>query len=120
MIERYGQARGLRFKIAPKLQAEIWYCPKDVKIPPHIHRYLDSFIIYLFGRMRVTVEDKTREVCGPIRRRESTGRLTWAVRYIPAGVRHCAEVVGNFAIFINLERCHAGAVSASKDFLLVE
>ena len=120
MIERYGKARGLRFPIWPRIQAEIWYCPRGVVVPPHIHQNLDSFIIYLLGRMRVTVEQTTREVFGPVRRRESTGKLTWAVRYIPAGVRHCAEVIGSFAVFVNVERCHAGAVSASKDFVLVE
>ena len=120
MIERFGQARGLRFKIWPRIQAEIWYCPRGVRVPMHIHRSIDSFIVYLLGRMRVTVENKTRDVCGPVRRRESTGKLTWAVRYIPAGVRHCAEVIGSFAVFVNVERCHAGAVSASKDFVLVD
>ena len=120
MIERYGQARGLRFPVWPAIQVELWYCPRGVKVPPHIHKTLDSFIVYLLGRMRVTVGDKTREVCGPVRRRESTKKLTWAVRYIPAGVRHCAEVIGSFALFINIERCHGPRVSASKDFVLVD
>lgn len=120
MIERFGKARGLRFPVWPGLQVELWYCPRETKVPAHVHRHLDSFIVYLLGRMRVTVEQTTREVCGPFRRRHSTGRLTWAVRYIPAGVRHCAEVIGSFAVFINIERCHGERVSASKDFVLVE
>lgn len=120
MIEHFGKARGLRFPIWPGYQLEIWYCPRGTKVPQHIHQTLDSFIVYLLGRMRVTVEDKTRTVCGPFRRRESTGKLTWAVRYIPAGVRHCAEVIGSFAVFINIERCHGERVSAAKDFVLVE
>lgn len=120
MIEHYGKARGLRFPIWPRTQIELWYCPRGIRVPMHKHETLDSFIVYLIGRMRVTVENKTREVCGPFRRRESTGKLTWAVRYIPAGVRHCAEVIGSFAVFINIERCHCGHVSASKDFVLVE
>lgn len=120
MIEHFGKARGLRFPVWPGIQAEIFYCPRGVKVPMHFHETIDSFIVYLLGRMRVTVEAKTREVCGPFRRRESTGKLTWAVRYIPAGVRHCAEVIGSFAVFVNIERCHGKRVSASKDFVIVE
>lgn len=119
MLERFGKARGIRFPIWPRYQAEIWFCPAGVRIPMHIHKTLDSFIIYLVGRMRVTVEDQTRDVCGPVRRRQSTGRLIWAVRYIPAGVKHCAEVLGRFAIFLNVERCHGKRQSAARDFVPV-
>lgn len=119
-IERFGNARGLRFPVWPGIQAELWYCPRGVKVPMHVHQTLDSFIVYLLGRMRVTVEDKTRDVCGPFRRRQSTGKLTLAVRYIPAGVRHCAEVLGSFAVFINIERCHGKRMSASRDFVPVQ
>lgn len=101
-------------------QVEVWFVPRGTRIPAHVHKTIDSFIVYLVGRMRVTVEHTTREVCGPVRRRESTGRLTWAVRYIPAGVRHCAEVVGAFAVFLNFERCHADQVSAARDFVPVQ
>jgi oxalate decarboxylase/phosphoglucose isomerase-like protein (cupin superfamily) len=121
MIERFGKAMGLRIPLGKNRQVELWYCPKGTRVPPHIHEHIDSFIVYLFGRMRVTVEHTTREVCGPVRRRESTGRLVWATRYIPKGVRHCAEVVGKRAIFLNFERCHLGRnVSAAKDFVAVE
>ncbi len=119
-VERFGKARGLRIPFWKGRQVELWFCPRGTKIPPHIHRHIDSFIVYLIGRMRVTVESTTREVCGPVRRRESTGRLTWAVRYIPAGVRHCAEVVGGCAVFLNFERCHARHFqSAARDFVPV-
>jgi hypothetical protein len=95
MIERFGKAMGLRIPLGKNRQVELWYCPKGTKVPPHIHEHIDSFIVYLFGRMRVTVEHTTREVCGPVRRRESTGRLVWATRYIPKGSsplrRSCGE-----------------------------
>ncbi len=120
MIERYGNARGLRIPFWKNWQVEIWFCPKGAVIPPHIHETIDSLIIYLYGRMRVTVERTTREVCGPVRRRQSTGKLIWATRYIPAKTRHCAEVIGNCAIFLNLEHCHSDRVSASRDFIPVE
>ncbi len=120
MIERYGNARGLRIPFWKNWQVEIWFCPRGSKIPPHIHRTIDSFIIYLLGTMRVTVNQTTRLVFGPVRRRESTGKLVPAVRYIPAGVRHCAEVLGRFAVFANIERRHAGSTRASRDFMLVE
>ena len=119
MIERFGSARGLRIPFWKGWQAEIWFCPKGAVIPPHIHRTIDSFIIYFLGTMRVTVDHTTRIVFGPVRRRESTGRLILATRYIPAGVRHCAEVLGRFAVFMNVEHCHAGSVSASRDFIPV-
>lgn len=119
MIERFGNAIGLRVPFFGGRQIELWYCPRGTKIPPHIHEKIDSFIIYLVGRMRVTVEHTTRDVCGPFRRRESTGKLIWAVKYIPAGVRHCAEVLGSFAVFINVEKCHGTRTSASHDFIPV-
>ncbi len=120
MIERYGNARGLRIPFWKNWQVEIWFCPKGAVIPPHIHRTIDSYIIYLLGTMRVTVENSSRIVFGPVRRRQSTGRLVLATRFIPHGVRHCAEVLGRFAVFANIERRHAGSTSASRDFLLVE
>jgi hypothetical protein len=119
MIERFGKAIGFRFPLWGNGQIELWCCPRGTVVPPHIHLTIDSFIIYLFGRMRVTVGNTTRDVCGPFRRRESTGKFTWAVRYIPAGARHCAEVLGSFAVFLNVERCHCGRISAARDFVHV-
>ena len=120
MIERYGPARGLRIPFWKGWQAEFWFCPRGAVIPPHIHEHIDSFIVYFLGRMKVTVENKTRVVFGPFRKRESNGKWVLATRYIPAGTRHCAEVLGSFALFANIEHCHAGACSASRDFVPVE
>jgi hypothetical protein len=120
LIERFGKARGLRIPLGGKYQVEAWFCPRGTRIPPHAHTNTDSFIVYLLGRMRVTVEHTSRTVFGPVRRRESTGKLVWATRYIPKGVRHCADVVGSFAVFLNFERCHGPRQSAAKDFVLVD
>lgn len=119
MIERFGKAVGLRIPIWKNRQAELWFVPRGTVIPPHIHQQTDSFIVYFIGRMKVTVDKTTRIVFGPVRRRESTGKLILATRYIPAGTRHCAEVLGSFAVFLNIEHCHGEPVSASKDFMLV-
>ena len=119
MMERFGLCRGLRIPLWKNLQAELWFCPQGAKVPPHVHLTLDSFIIYLLGSMRVTVEQTTRDVFGPFRRRQSTGKWILATKYIPAGVRHCAEVLGSFAVFLNIERCHDVRISASRDFVPV-
>lgn len=120
MIERFGPARGLRIPFWKGWQIEFWFCPRGTIVPPHVHQHIDSFIVYLLGKMKVTVENTTRIVHGPVRRRQSTGKWIWATRYIPAGVRHCAEVLGSFALFANIERCHGSKISASKDFVLVD
>ena len=120
MIERFGNARGLRIPFWKGWQLELWYCPKGAVVPPHVHKTIDSFIVYLLGTMKVTVDHTTRIVFGPVRRRESTGKLIPATRFIPAGVRHCAEVLGRFAVFVNIEHCLSKKVSASRDFVLVD
>lgn len=119
MIERFGKATGLRVPLSKHWQVELWFCRRGTVVPPHVHEKIDSFIIYLFGRMRVTVGHTTREVFGPVRRRESTGRLIWATRFIPKMTRHCAEVIGSFALFLNIEHCHGERQSASRDFIAV-
>lgn len=116
MIERFGNAIGIRIPVWKNIQAELWFCPRAAVIPPHIHKTIDSFIIYVIGKMRVTCDGSTRVVSGPMRKRQTTGKWRWATKYIPAGVSHCAEVLGPFAIFLNVERCHSGFVSASKDY----
>lgn len=119
MIERFGKAIGLRIPIWKGRQVEAWYCPRGTKIPTHFHKGIDSFIVYVAGTMSVTVEDKTRQVFGPFRKRESTGKWILATRFIPAMQRHSAEVLGSFAFFLNFERCLSNRQSASKDFVLV-
>lgn len=119
MIERYQRCTGLRMPLWKDRQIELWFCPCGASIPPHVHRHVDSVILYLLGSMRVTVEQTTRDVFGPLRRRESTGRWMLAVKKIPAGVRHSAKVLGAFAVFLNYERCHGRRVSAARDFVLV-
>lgn len=120
MIERFGKAVGFRLPLWRGRQAELWFLPRGAVVPPHVHRTIDSFIVYLLGRMRVTVGHTTREVCGPLRKRASTGRWILAVKHIPRGVRHCAEVVGSFAVFVNFEKCYGERTSAAADFLPVQ
>lgn len=62
------------------------------------------------------VGDKSKEVFGPFRKRETNGRLTMAAASVPAGVRHSA-FAKSFCVFLNLERCLKKSVSASKDFV---
>ena len=119
-IERFGRARGLRIRLWKGRQVEVWFCPKGTVVPEHVHERVDSTIIYLAGTMKVSVEGKSRTVFGPLRKRESNGRWVPAWRYIPAGQRHSAEVLGGFALFLNFERCHGNRESASKDFILSE
>lgn len=118
MIERFSKAIGIRLPIWKSRQLEIWACPRGTVIPPHVHRTIDSLLVFLFGRMRITVEGTTREVRGLFRRRQSTGRLTLSAHRVAAGVRHSAEALG-FAVFLNFEHCHSTRQSASTDFTLV-
>lgn len=119
MISRFGKAIGIAIPLWKGRQVELWFVPKGTVIPPHVHKTIDSTIVYLWGRMSVTVEHTTRVVFGPMRRRESNGKLIPATKYIPAGVRHCAEAL-SFAVFLNFEKCHSARQSASKDFVLVD
>lgn len=118
MIERFDKAVGLRLPVWNNRQVEIWACPRGTAIQPHFHRTIDSLLVFLFGRMRITVGDTTRTVLGLFRRRESNGAIQLSARRIPVGVTHSAEALG-FAVFINFEHCHSTRQSAAKDFNLV-
>ena len=127
MIERspHCKAVGFRVPLWNHWQIEIWFCPKGDVIPAHRHQHIHSFILQIWGRMRWTVNATTREVCGPLRRRESNARLALAAAPIPAGTAHAAEAL-SFCVFVNIERQSSvlGAqcsemVSAAQDFQLV-
>lgn len=116
-LERHGRCRGIRITIRA-FQVEVWVCPVGTKIEPHFHQTINSRIIQLWGRALWMVGDKSREVFGPFRKRESNGSITWATAWIPAGVKHSAYA-RSFCAFLNFERCLDGPVSASKDFVSV-
>lgn len=116
MIERFKRCVGLRIPLWKSRQIELWFCPKAEIVPPHFHHTIESFIISLWGRQRWTVGDKTRDVLGPIRRRNSNGSLTLAAYRIGCGVRHAVEAL-SFSIFLNIEQCRGPKVSASRDFV---
>lgn len=120
MIERMGNARGLRFPIWPGCQVEFWFVPRGTVIPLHSHRTMDGWICNLWGRVNWFSQSKGWDVWGPFRLDWASGELGFAQHRVPAGYVHGAEVLGAFAVFMNVERCHNARVSASKDFITVK
>lgn len=114
---RYQRSRGLCIPLWKNLQLEVWFCPAGEHIRPHVHAKTDSFIVCLWGRMKWTVQYKSREVFGPFRRRNSDGTIALAAAAIPRTVRHGA-LARTFSIFLNWERADE-PVSAAHDFIAV-
>ena len=99
---------------------ELWCCPAGTVIPLHVHRHVAGWILNLWGRVRWQVGDKVREVCGLVRRRQTTGALALAAHSIPAGIEHGAEVLGGCAWFVNFEHILTpGVISPAYDFEIV-
>lgn len=84
----------------------------------HTHPNVVSRIFGLCGHMRWTVGDRTREINGCFRRRETNGRLTLAAMRVDTNMRHGATILGRLGIFLNLETWVNGKVpsSAANDF----
>jgi len=80
-----------------------------------VHRHVSGWILCLWGNMRWRVGEKTREVCGPLRRREHGG-LGLAAASVPADIEHGAEVLGRRGVFLNFERLTADVISPAYDF----
>lgn len=73
----------------------------------HWHQDFDGRLVFLGGRMRWRVGDRSKLVTW-----RDVGRH-WPVAH---GVVHGAEVVGAFGLFLNLERWTTEPTSAATDF----
>lgn len=115
---RFQNCRGFRLFKFGCHQAELWICPKGEVIPTHTHPNVVSRIVGLFGRMRWTVGDRTRNITGCFRRRETNGRLALAAMKVGAETPHGATITGRLGIFLNLEQWINGTspTSAATDF----
>jgi hypothetical protein len=85
---------------------EVWFCPEEEYIAPHIHKRIDSNIVLLFGKMI----GKIAETRGYVR------AFKWYP--VPAGTVHSAETI-SFCVFANAERWQGEPTSAAEDFTAV-
>jgi hypothetical protein len=118
-IERFGPCWGLRFWFPFKRQLEVWFAPGKAKIPLHNHETVDSLIIYLLGKVKATVGDRSAIAHGCVRKRNTNGKWVLAYRFIPAGQPHAAEILGRFGVFAVWQTCLKERVSPSIDFKAV-
>lgn len=90
--------------------AELWFAPKGESVPPHSHDQMDSFVIFLGGRLLWSRGNLTKEL-GPKQFLHTTR--------VAAGEAHSFVITGLFGIFINVERWKQKPTSAALDFRLV-
>lgn len=105
-MRKHNRCRGIRLWKWNSFQIEVWFCPKDEEIEPHIHERIDSKIILLFGYMT----GKIAETRGCVKVFQSYPVL--------AGTSHSA-VTSTFCIFMNVERWQGKPTSAAEDFTAV-
>ena len=103
---KFNGVTGMRLLRIGRYQVELWWCPKGVKIPYHVHNLCDSWIIHLFGKTLWSMMDRCKIVTLP----------GWN-RVIPAGVPHALQAL-TFCAFLNVETWTSIPSSASVDFHL--
>lgn len=110
MIRKHNRCRGVRLWKWNRFQVEVWFCPNDEWIRPHLHHNIHSRICLLLGRMVGNID----EVRGIVKR--------WRFYEVPAGVTHSATT-DSFCVFINVERWIGEAQtlqrSAADDFTAI-
>lgn len=110
MIERFGKIIGIRLFRFKNKQVEIWFCPKGEVIPLHIHKAIDSHLVFILGRMKWRSAGRVKEL---------TYRNFLFNWLIPANVDHGAVVTGLFGIFMNIETWTDTPTSAAKDIVIL-
>lgn len=112
IFRRHNRVRGVRIWKWGTFQIEVWFCPKEEFIEPHVHQRIDSTLVLLAGEMLGTIRDKT----GWVRCPEDRFRKF----HVPAGTVHSAKI-GRFCVFANIERWGwtGDVTSAADDFTAV-
>lgn len=109
MILRHNNCRGIKLFRIGRFQMELWMAPKGERIESHIHKHIDSHILFLWGRMNGVIGSRS-------------GSLgfhdCFRLFHIPAGVTHSATILSRWCIFTNLEVWNKGSSisSAAVDF----
>lgn len=108
MIFRHNRSWGLLIHRWRKKQIEVWFCPKGEVIDPHVHRHVDSRIIWLGGKMFGMIANRSK-------------MLGWKDIFtsylIPRNVVHSGVIVGAFCAFANIETWDTNQItSAATDF----
>ena len=98
---------GITLALPGPWQLEIWFCPRGSLISMHVHRHVESVLVFLGGRMWWSMGERR----GRLFRWRDFGR---AFR-VGANVPHGAYTKGWFGLFANLERWHGPKTSAAID-----
>lgn len=109
MIIRHQGCTGITLFRWGRRKLELWLIPEMHYIQPHIHQYIDSTLIFIWGYMYGNIAGRGGMVG---ERGDFLRRFT-----IPAGVVHSARTF-RFTLFANWERWKDGApiTSAATDF----
>ena len=104
MIHRRGKSIGVTLFKWNRCQVELWLCLGCVE--PHVHKQIDSTILWLGGSMLGTIGERSKELCW----RQIFHRYS-----VPAGTSHSAQV-HSFGLFANIELWSSEPTSAAIDF----
>lgn len=110
LVAKFQKCRGFKLFRWGRWQAELWFCPAGEIIPIHWHKYIDSELVFLGGKMHWEMPPRAKDVGW-----RDIGRH-WSVH---AGTPHGATVTGLFGLFLNIEQWLEGEppTSAARDFV---
>ena len=110
MIQRKHGCSGIRIFRIGRRQIELWFCPRGMVIPDHVHENIDVTLVILGGKMDGKIGDRS-------------GRVGWSDMFrrfvVMANTVHSARIVGPFCLFASCEKWKDGVevTSAATDFV---